>query len=64
MDNEQLKRHLEAVGLEVDEERLAALAPIYTGLLSGARRIAAADLGEREPSTTFRHPLAPGEGGR
>lgn len=51
---EQLRAHLAAAGLTLDDTRLEALLPIYTGLISGARRIAALDLGETEPAITFR----------
>ena len=52
---EQLRAQLAAVGLTLDDARLELLLPIYTGLVNGARRIAALDLGETEPAMVFRH---------
>ena len=51
---EQLKAQLAAAGLTLDEERLAALLPVYEGLLGGAQRLAALDLGETEPAMVLR----------
>lgn len=58
---EQLRAQLALSAIELDDARLDSLLPIYTGLLSGARRIAALDLGETEPAMTFRLPSAPSE---
>ena len=46
----QLQAHLAAAGLEVDGDNLEALLPGYSGLRNGVRRLAALDLGEREPA--------------
>jgi hypothetical protein len=53
---EQLEMKLATLGLTADQALLQALLPVYAGLISGAARIAAIDLAEREPSMTFRHP--------
>jgi hypothetical protein len=53
---EQLKAQLAAVGLELDNARLEVLLPVYAGVLSGTRRLAALDLGETEPAMIFRRP--------
>lgn len=63
-DADLVKRVFEAKGLEVDDETVAALTPVHAGLVSGARRLAALDLGEREPSMTFRHLPGRKDGGR
>ena len=55
--HDQLKAQLAATGITIDDATAAVLASVYTGLLSGVRRIAALDLGETEPVMTFRHPL-------
>ncbi len=51
---EQLRTQLAATGIALDDARLEALLPVYQGLLNGARRIAALDLGEVEPAMTFK----------
>ncbi|MGH2587284.1 MAG: hypothetical protein ACRDJE_20405 [Dehalococcoidia bacterium] len=51
---EQLKAQLAAAGLTLDDERLEALLPVYQGLLGGAQRLAALDLGETEPAVVLR----------
>lgn len=49
----QLRAAMAAAGLATDDKRVEALAPVYAGLLSGAARIAALDLGETEPVMVF-----------
>jgi hypothetical protein len=53
---EQLRAQLAALGLAVDEELLTPLQAAHTGLLSGVRRIASLDLGDREPAITVQMP--------
>lgn len=55
-DRAQLRAQLAAAGITLDDERLDAVLPSYTGLISGVRRIAAIDLGETEPALVFRLP--------
>jgi hypothetical protein len=54
---EQLRAALAAAGITVTDEELAAMLPGYEGLLSGAARLRALDLGETEPAVTFRLPV-------
>jgi hypothetical protein len=53
-----LRAQLAALGVTLDDQRLDALLPAYTGLISGVRRIAAIDLDETEPALVFRLPAA------
>lgn len=55
---EQLRAALQAAGIEATEERLDALLSSYEGMLSGAARLRALDLGEMEPAFIFRVPAA------
>ena len=50
---EQLRAQLAAIGITLDDERLARLLPVYAGVISGARRLAAQDLGETEPAMIY-----------
>ena len=52
--HDQLKAHLAIVGLAVDDARLDALLPLYAGVLNGSRRLASLDLGETEPTMTYK----------
>jgi hypothetical protein len=53
---EELRTQLAVAGLTLDEARLEALLPVYTGVRENVRRIAALDLGETEPAVSFRQP--------
>ena len=53
---EQLRSQLAAIGIELDDARLEMLLPAYAGVLGGARRLAALDLGDAEPAMIYRHP--------
>lgn len=50
---EHLRTQLSAIGITLDDERLSRLLPVYSGVLSGAHRLATLDLGETEPAMTF-----------
>ena len=50
---DELQARLATLGLTVAAADLEALLPGYTGLLSGTRRLASLDLGEREPAMIF-----------
>jgi len=54
----QLTAQLAAAGLDLDDARLDALAPVYVGLMSGVRRLNVLDLDETEPALVFRQPKA------
>jgi hypothetical protein len=56
---DDLKTHLAALGLGLDDAGLDQLLPVYGGILSAARRLAGLDLGEVEPAITFRQPRRP-----
>jgi hypothetical protein len=58
---EQLRTQLAAVGIALDEDRLSRLLPIYSGVLSGAHRLASLDLGDTEPAMTFALPSRTGQ---
>jgi hypothetical protein len=53
---EQLRAALKAVGLDASDARVDELLPAYQGMLSGANRLRALDLGETEPAVVFRLP--------
>jgi hypothetical protein len=51
----ELKAHLAALGLDLDDAGLDQLLPVYGGIVSVARRLAGLDLGDAEPAMIFRH---------
>ncbi len=53
---EQLRATLRASGLDASDERVDQLLPAYQGIMSGAARLRALDLGETEPAIIFRLP--------
>jgi hypothetical protein len=53
---EQLRAQLAAVGITLNDERLSRLLPVYSGVLSGAHRLAMLDLGNTEPAMIFAVP--------
>ncbi len=53
---EQLRAAFQAVGLDATAVRLDELLPAYEGMLAGATRLRALDLGETEPALIFRLP--------
>jgi hypothetical protein len=53
---DQLRAALQAAGIEATDQRIDELLPGYEGMLSGATRLRALDLGETEPSVIFRLP--------
>lgn len=54
---DQLRTHLAALGIVLDDERLAMLLPAYSGVLHGAQRLATLDLGQMEPAMIFSWPV-------
>ena len=50
---DELQARLATLGLTVAAADMEALLPSYMGLLSGTRRLAFLDLGEREPAMIF-----------
>lgn len=50
---EQLRTQLAAIGITLDDEQLSRLLPVSTGVLSGAHRLAALDLGATEPAMIY-----------
>jgi hypothetical protein len=56
---DQLRAALLASGIDADDQRIDELLPSYEGMLSGAARLRALDLGETEPSIVFRLPAPP-----
>jgi hypothetical protein len=56
---EELKVHLTALGLDLDDAGLDQLLPAYGGILSVARRLAGLDLGDVEPAMIFRQARRP-----
>ena len=59
----ELRATLLAVGIDADDRRIDELLPSYEGMLSGAARLRALDLGDVEPSVVFRLPF-PSDAGR